>query len=290
MAPHERGFEMSTTHRRRWVALGAAFGAGVAAVVVSALAAFASSGAAASEAKPVNTQPPRISGTPQEGQTLFGDRGNWANTPTDYNWYWYRCNQNGGSCNDVGFAAGQHNYRLTAADVGKTIRLRIRARNGDGFTDATSVPTAVIAKSPTPPPPPPRGNGCPPGGNPDQVANIQGPANLIIDSWTQEPGIVGRSTTAWTFRVHVTSSCGGPVQGALVYGTATPYNQWTIPAEQPTGADGYATLTFQRLSGFPVSNHQELIAMFLRARKPGENVLNGITGYRLVSVPVDLNR
>ena len=80
------------------------------------------------------------------------------------------------------------------------------------------------------------------------------------------------------------------MQGALVYGTATPFNQFAIPAEQPTGADGNTTLTFQRLSGYPVSNHQELIAMFLRARKPGENVLNGITGYRLVSVPVDLNR
>ena len=90
---------MSTTHRKRWVAIGAAFGAGVAAVVVSALAAFAGSGAAASQAKPVNTQPPTISGTPQEGQTLHGDRGNWTNNPTDYNWYWFRCDKNGGSCN-----------------------------------------------------------------------------------------------------------------------------------------------------------------------------------------------
>jgi hypothetical protein len=28
--------------------------------------------------------------------------------------------------------------------------------------------------------------------------------------------------------------------------------------------------------------------MFLRARKPGENVLGGVTGYRLVSVDVNL--
>jgi len=279
--------EMSTTHRKRWVAIGAAFGAGVAAVVVSALAAFAGSGAAASQAKPVNTQLPTISGTAQEGQTLHGDRGNWTNSPTDYNWYWFRCGPNGGNCNQNGKADGQHDYLLAQADVGKTIRLRIRAKNSDGQTDATSAQTALIVKAPTPPPP---SNGCPPGGNPKQVANITGPANLIVDGFTPNPSIVGRSTTAWTLTVHVTSSCGGNVQGALVYGTATPFNQWNIPAEQPTGADGNATLTFQRLSGYPVSNHQELIAMFLRARKSGENVLNGITGYRLVSVPVDLNR
>ena len=122
------------------------------------------------------------------------------------------------------------------------------------------------------------------------MANIQGPANLIVDAWTPDPSIIARGTQSWTLKVHITSTCGGPVQGALVYGTATPFNQWTVPAEQATGPDGYATLTFQRLTGFPVSNKQELIAMFLRARKPGENVLAGITGYRLVSIPVDLNR
>ena len=49
-----------------------------------------------------------MSGTAQEGQTLHGDRGNWTNSPTDYNWYWFRCGPNGGNCNQVSKADGQH--------------------------------------------------------------------------------------------------------------------------------------------------------------------------------------
>jgi len=278
---------MGTTHRKRWLALGGAFGAGIAAVVVAALGAFAGSGTAASQATPVNTKPPTISGTPQEGQNLHADRGNWDNNPSSYTYFWLRCDKNGGSCAVIN-GQSSRDYRLTSADVGNTVRFRTRATNAGGSANATSVPTAVIQKAT--PPPPSRGDGCPPGGNPDQVANIVGPANLIIDQFTPDPGVVTRTTSTWNLKVHITSTCGGPVQGALVYGTATPFNQWTVPAEQVTGPDGYVTLTFQRMSGYPVSNHQELIAMFLRARKPGENVLAGITGYRLVSVPVDLSR
>jgi hypothetical protein len=75
------------------------------------------------------------------------------------------------------------------------------------------------------------------------------------------------------------------VQGALVYGTATPFNQFSI-TEQPTDASGWATLSFSRQANFPVNSKQQILAMFLRARKSGENVLGGITGYRLVNVPV----
>ena len=48
---------MHTKQKRRWAALGAVFGAGVAAVVVAALTAFVTSGGAAGKVAPVNTSP-----------------------------------------------------------------------------------------------------------------------------------------------------------------------------------------------------------------------------------------
>jgi hypothetical protein len=91
-------------------------------------------------------------------------------------------------------------------------------------------------------------------------------------------------------QVHVGSTCGVGIQGASVYVTAVPYNQFSIPAEQPTNSNGWAELRFHRMSGFPVSSKQQLIAMFVRARKPSDSLLGGISTRRLVSIHVDLNR
>jgi hypothetical protein len=259
----------------------------------AAAAIFAGTGSAARAAKPVNNSPPTVSGTPQEAKTLSGDRGDWNNNPTDFDYFWMRCDKNGGSCSNI---SGAHNrkYTLTSADVGNTVRFRVLAKNEDGNTNAVSVPTAVIQKAAAPPPPttapPSRGNGCPSGGNPDQVASISPPARLLVDSLTADPQVVGRDTQTLTVRFHVTSSCGGPVQGALVYATATPFGQFSIPPEGATGSDGWVSLTFQRQAGFPVSPRQQLIAMFVRARKPGENLLSGISTRRLVSIRVNLHQ
>ena len=284
---------MSGFSRKQGFVLGGVFGAGIAAVVVSAFTVFAGSGLAASKNKPQVVNPPSVSGTPQQGKTLTGDRGDWDNQPTDYDYAWLRCGNTGGSCAVIS-AAHATKYTLISADVGNTLRFRVVAKNSDGKTTATSVPTAVIQKAAAPPTttttPSAAANGCP-AGNPKQIAQMSLPTKLVIDKFESNPRVLTSGTQNFQLRVHVTSTspCGGDVQGALVYGTGTPFNQFTIE-EQPTDSTGWASLSFQRLSNFPVNSKQGILAMFLRARKSGENVLGGVTGYRLVSVDVNLHQ
>ena len=138
------------------------------------------------------------------------------------------------------------------------------------------------------PAPPPSAAGCPGGNGAVNVASIGSPARLLIDAQQTSPSVVTRGTNQLIVRYHV-SACGGrPVQGALVYATAVPFNQLTIPTERQTNSSGWAELDFRMLAGFPVSSKQQLIAIFVRARKSGENILGGISTRRLFSVRVDL--
>src|ERR1700675_660769 len=96
-----------------------------------------------------------------------------------------------------------------------------------------------------------------------------------------DPQALNGGTSQLIARYHV-SACGGrSVQGALVYATAVPFNQLSIPPEATTNSDGFAELDFNMLAGFPVSSKQQLIAIFARARKSGENPLGGISTRRL---------
>jgi hypothetical protein len=280
---------MRAPRRNGRLYLGALVGAIIGALV---FAVFAGIGAAARTAKPENNKRPTISGTAQEGKTLTGDRGTWKNNPTDFDYFWTRCNQKGDSCDDIKGATAL-NYTVVAADVGKTLRFKVLAKNSDGQTAESSIATDVVKNSQgstsTTTTPSTNNKGCPTGSGPAQVANITSPAELLVDAWQSDPAVVGFSTQTLVVRFHVTSSCGGPVQGALVYATATPFNQFAIPPEAATGADGFAELRFQRLAGFPVSRKQSLVAFFVRARKPGENLLGGISTRRLVSLRVNRN-
>jgi hypothetical protein len=230
---------------------------------------------------PKNTTPPAVTGTPVVGQTLKASQGTWTGSaPITYTYQWLRCDTVGGNCGSITGATGT-SWKITSASTGRTIRVRVTAKNKGGTTQATSVPTAVItATAPGP------ATGCPAGTSAVNVSNLKPPARLLIDGQQVSPTIVHRTTRSIIVRYHV-SACGGrSVQGALVYATATPYNQLSSPGEQPTGANGWAELHFTPLAGFPVSSHQQLIAMFVRARKSGEDLLGGISTRRLFSIPV----
>jgi hypothetical protein len=257
-------------------------------LVVAAVVAFCAYAAnAATKQLPQNTDPPTITGTAKEGETLVGHRGSWTGTISDYDDAWLRCDRNGGSCAAISGATNRMGYKLTSADVGNTIRFRVMAKNAEGTTTAQSAPTAVIASATPASPPAPAipNNGCAKNNAPNNVSGITPPARLTIDQTQVTPSTITYGTRMITARFHV-SACGGPVEGALVYVTAVPYGQFGTPNEQPTGADGWATLQFQAQAGWPVSPRQQLLVMFVRARKQGENVLGGISTRRLVSFRV----
>ena len=278
---------MSRSAKKHRALFGAALGVGATLALVIGLGVLAGAGGAASAAPPQNINPPTITGVPQEGHSLVGHRGTWTGNPTDYNDFWMRCAKDGASCANIVGANDKNGYLLKSIDVGNTIRFKVQAKNASGSTFARSVPTSVITSAVAPPPPPPV-NGCPSGSGTIQVADLKLPALLLIDAQQSSPNVVHSRAGAQTIvlRYHV-SACGGrSVQGALVYATAVPFAQLSIPGEQATGSDGFAELSFRTLAGFPASRHQQLLAMFVRARKSGEDLLGGVSTRRLFSVPV----
>ena len=275
---------MSRTVKKRWTLLGVAGVSAATVAIVVSLGIGVGTGSAARAGVPQNTSPPTITGTAQEGQKLVGHRGQWSEKPTDYNDFWVRCDQDGGSCANISGANNRLGYVLKGVDVGNTIRFKVQAKNADGSTTESSMPTAVVTAA-TKPPPPPVSNGCAKTGGTVPVASVSPPARLTIDQTQISPSTITYGTRSITARFHVTA-CSGSVEGALVYVTAVPYGQFANANEQATGSDGWATLQFTALAGYPVSNKQQLLVMFVRARKTGENLLGGISTRRLVSFHV----
>jgi hypothetical protein len=256
----------------------------VSAVVIGGVFGTANLGRAAAGAAPSDTTPPTISGTPQAGQTLTADHGQWTGSPTSYSYQYQRCDKNGGGCAGIS-GADRRLYDLRSADVGHTLRVRVTAKNADGSGSDTSVPTAVVTAKPAAPAP----TGCPSGNGTIEIAQLSAPARLSIATFSSNPQVLGRQVGTLSITTKVTACGGRPVQGALVYAAAVPFNQFDVAPEVQTDANGSATINEPQQAGYPASARQQLLAVFLRARKTGEPQGQGVSTSRLVSFKVSLN-
>jgi len=130
-------------------------------------------------------------------------------------------------------------------------------------------------------------NGCPTNKSlkTAPIADLAPPARTQIEAFDVLSGPINAGTQTFTMKVRVGSTCGVDIKGASVYVTAVPYDQFTIPDEELTGDDGTATLVFLRDASFPASSKQQQLTLFIRATKPGENALAGVSTRRLVAIP-----
>jgi hypothetical protein len=96
-------------------------------------------------------QPPRIidapvvSGLPHETDALTTTNGFWTGSPSGFQYQWLRCaTPTGGSCTVVA-GASMSTYTLAHADVGFTMRSRVRATNAVGTSlPSDSAPTTAV--------------------------------------------------------------------------------------------------------------------------------------------------
>jgi hypothetical protein len=234
---------------------------------------------------PRNTSAPTIAGTAQEGQTLTANPGAWSGTqPMAFTYQWQRCDANGGTCVAISGATAR-TYIPVAADVGRSVRVVVRARNAAGSRTASSAPTTAIRAGA--PPQPGGAIKLPNGKTSIPIESVSLPNRLVVDDVRFSPNPVRSRTRPFTIRVHVSDTRGFVVRGALVFARSTPLLT-TAPPEQATQLDGWVTLqtTPRRPQAgliFPLRRGLN-VQFYVQARKAGERLLFGVTGTRLTQV------
>jgi hypothetical protein len=215
---------------------------------------------------PANTTLPVIGGVARNGQLLVASAGSWANSPNHFDYRWKRCDAVGNNCE--GFGGDTSQQRLFSSEVGHRIRVTVSARNQFGTGKATSAPTGLVTGA---------------GPASISVAQVSLPNQLVITGVQFVPRRV-HARQAFLGRFRVSDARGNLVRGAVVYAIGIPYG-WVRPApEVVTASNGWATLQFFPTRLMPL--HKAALVFFVRARKPGERLLSGVSTRRLVQVGI----
>jgi outer membrane protein OmpA-like peptidoglycan-associated protein len=100
---------------------------------------------------PTNQNPPVITGSTTQGQTLTASTGDWNDTTglTQFSYQWLRCDAQGANCAPINGETGG-TYTTSGADLGSTIRVDVSAA-GAGAPASSAVTAPIAAPDTTPP-------------------------------------------------------------------------------------------------------------------------------------------
>jgi hypothetical protein len=214
------------------------------------------------------TTAPKISGDASVGGKLTADAGTWGTTPQSLAYQWLRCNPNGRLCVPIA-AATTAAYTPVSADVAHALVAQVTAKVGTTAQAALSAATAAVTAHSDALP---TGATALGGGRYSvPVESVALPARLVVAKVATANG---------TLTVSIEDSRGYAIRGAFVLVTA-PYGWVAQLGESATGNDGTVALQLR-----PKAGHPRRVVLYVRARKPGDDVLKGVTGTRLVSVVV----
>jgi hypothetical protein len=231
--------------------------------------------------RPVNVQPPTLSGTPAQGQTLRVSPGTWNGVqPITFTFEWLRCDTAGNNCIvQPGF--NDDAYVLRDGDIGKTVRARVIARNARGQSSQLTAPSGVIQG----PQGPPGVITLPNGEKSIPVTSVPANESLVVDQAQFATNPIRSRTQPFQVRIKIKDSRGFVVRDALIFFRSTPLVTKNAQ-DQRTGQDGWLTLTVTPEVDFPELRNDYNLQFYVKAYRQGDPVLAGVAGTRLVQVPL----
>ena len=234
-----------------------------------------------STGKPVNTVRPTLSGTAQQDQTLHVVPGTWTGRqPITFTFDWLRCDANGDNCIvQPGFT--DDSYILRPGDVDHAMRARVNADNGDGKSNRLTAASAKVAA-----PSGPAGMITLPNGEKSiPTTSVPTTERLVVDQVVFSPSPVRSQTSPITVRIKIKDTRGYVVRDAEIFFRSTPLVTHNAQ-NQKTGQDGWLQLETVPERDFPELRGGYSVQFFVKASRTGDPELGGISGSRLVQVPL----
>lgn len=269
-----------STHNRRKAGLGAAV-----AVLATAFALVGSSalGSTAAQAQyaPSNTVAPTVTGSAAVTQVVTANVGTWTgDQPIVFEFQWQRCNNGGQNCVSIPDARSQ-TYTVASTDAGATLRVTVTARNSQGSASAISAATGVVGQAPGPA----GAIKLPSGETSIPVTSVPKGERLIVDRVGFTPSPVRSRTQPIQARIKVMDTRGYVVRDAIVFIRSTPLVT-TAQDSGRTQQDGTIIYTMLPERDFPAIRNSYSIQFFVKAYRQGDDPLAGVSGTRLVQVPM----